>query len=241
MCHIYYNNNSTITTTVTVLLLVCYTESPEVSDVHGVRINEERVYVCWDPVGVSSRYRLFTEKNGIEEETDINATHFDGLPIITNQTLYIQAEAEHDSSSSDYLPSKRANVLIKGKLYFILEILLTMQKLSEPAVILMDMINGVVQENNSIIDIREIDQIVCNTEKRPCCKGSVSGEWYYPNNSIVPIMGKGWNFYRSRDDEGNIILHLSAENDATGRYCCQAPDQHCDGLNHTLCFNLGTT
>ena len=116
--------------------------------------------------------------------------------------------------------------------------------ISEPAVGLYH--SGMQISNNSIllasmVGINET-AVVCRTERRPCCKtGSAKdGEWYYPNNSMVPRMKEYWLFYRDRTDNGTINLNrVSETNEVTGKFCCHAPDQHCDGLNHILCVELG--
>ena len=92
----------------------------------------------------------------------------------------------------------------------------------------------------SMVGVNEA-AVVCITERRPCCKKRPAqyGEWYYPNNSMVPPMGRRWLFYRSRADNGTITLHRVNDNEVTGKFCCHVPDQHCDGLNHTLCVELG--
>ena len=100
--------------------------------------------------------------------------------------------------------------------------------------------------NNSILLASDVgvneNAVVCRTERRPCCKTGINtkfGEWYYPNNSMVPRMSERWLFYRDRADNGTINLNRVSENEVTGKFCCQAPDKYCDGLNHTLCVELG--
>ena len=66
------------------------------------------------------------------------------------------------------------------------------------------------------------------------------GEWYYPNNTMVPKrVAYEWIFYRDRDNDGSVNLNRMSNSDATGTYCCQVPDKNCDGLYHTLCIDLG--
>ena len=112
--------------------------------------------------------------------------------------------------------------------------------LSEPAVGLYH--SGMQISNNSILlaSVVGINEaaVDCRTKRRPCCRtGSARyGEWYYPNDSKVPVRGEGWLFYRSRTDNGTINLHrVNEDNEVTGKFCCYAPDKHCDGLNHTVC------
>ena len=97
--------------------------------------------------------------------------------------------------------------------------------------------------NNSVllassISVQE-NAVVCKTERRPCCKTAKFGEWYYPNNSMVPRMSEGWLFYRDHTDNGIINLNRVSESEITGKFCCQVPDKNCDDLNHTLCVELG--
>jgi hypothetical protein len=100
--------------------------------------------------------------------------------------------------------------------------------------------------NNSILLASRVGineaAVVCTTERRPCCKTLPAkyGEWYYPNNFMVPRMGDGWLFYRDRTDNGTITLNrVNGNNEVTGKFCCHAPDKYCDGLNHILCVELG--
>jgi hypothetical protein len=99
--------------------------------------------------------------------------------------------------------------------------------------------------NNSILLASRVGinetAVVCKTGRRPCCKTGPAkyGEWYY-NNSMVPRMSVGWLFYRDRTDNGTINLNrVNESNEVTGKFCCQAPDKYCDGLNHILCVELG--
>ena len=104
---------------------------------------------------------------------------------------------------------------------------------------------GVQYPNNSLLNIEVIGEseqaLICQTEKRPCCRTPPYrfGEWYYPNDSIVPIMGVGAPFYRDRSDEGLIRLHRRSSHNATdptGLFCCELPDAN--NTNHTLCAEL---
>ena len=57
---------------------------------------------------------------------------------------------------------------------------------------------------------------------------------------MVPRMSERWLFYRSRADNGTINLNrVNETKEVTGKFCCHAPDQYCDDLNHTLCVELG--
>ena len=118
-----------------------------------------------------------------------------------------------------------------------------MTYISEPAVSLHH--NEMRLMNNSVLLASSVRvneaAIVCRTARRPCCKTTKKyGEWYYPDNtSVVPNMDTGWSFYRDRRDNGTVNLHRVHENNITGKFCCQVPDKNCNGLNHTLCIELG--
>ena len=106
------------------------------------------------------------------------------------------------------------------------------------------MFNNQNLSNNSIVQISNVgtDELAirCVTERIPCCKARKSGEWYYPNGTVVPKrVDYNWIFYRNRNDNGSVNLNRMSDSYATGTYCCQVPDKNCDGLNHTLCVELG--
>ena len=96
--------------------------------------------------------------------------------------------------------------------------------------------------NNSILNIEDIGEgehaLVCQTNRRPCCRGYRTGEWYYPNGTTVPIRGVGASFYRNRSYEGQVLLNRqNHETDhSAGLFCCVLPDS--GGRNHTLCIGL---
>ena len=95
--------------------------------------------------------------------------------------------------------------------------------------------------NNSILNIEAIGEgehaLVCQTDRRPCCRFYRVGEWYYPNGSAVPIQNAGAPFYRNRD-EG--IVRLNRRNHSAtysiGSFCCVLPDA--SERSHTLCIGL---
>ena len=93
--------------------------------------------------------------------------------------------------------------------------------------------------NNTVVDITTIgdvlaanggDPLVCATQRTPCCATPPNrfGDWFYPNETQVPLSGYGAYFYRSRRDSDttmNVLggVLLSRRFDAmgpTGIYHC---------------------
>ena len=65
------------------------------------------------------------------------------------------------------------------------------------------------------------------------------GEWHYPDGTIVNpeyiARNNGSEFYRSRGDEGNVILNRfhSSVMSPTGLFCCVVPNA--EGISQILC------
>ena len=101
-----------------------------------------------------------------------------------------------------------------------------------------------VYANNSIIDIELVGEgfegaqitdggaLECHTDDTTCCRGidnpqngTGSGEWYYPDGTIVPPPGGGTGtvFYRTRD---HMVIRLNRRKTErpTGVYRCEIPD-----------------
>ena len=84
--------------------------------------------------------------------------------------------------------------------------------------------------NNSVVVITDIEtgadgsRLICATTFRPCCKGGLRGEWYYPNGAMVPGSSAGEDFHRSRSNNGEV--RLNRRNNAmspTGIFRCELP------------------
>ena len=117
-------------------------------------------------------------------------------------------------------------------------------------------LSGVVYANNSAIQITVIgktdpdadlnDGLQCITDRMPCCAATEgrAGEWYFPNGTLVPVLGTGTNmataFYRNRGDDGTVNLNRLNTNVLipTGLFCCEVPDVA--GDTQPLCANIGT-
>ena len=100
--------------------------------------------------------------------------------------------------------------------------------------------------NKSIVNIEDVgegvDAVACQTDSLHCCRVYRIGEWYYPNGSRIPIEGEGALFYRTRSDEGLVLLHRRNRNiiitasSTSGLFCCVLPDA--SGVTQTLCIGL---
>ena len=109
------------------------------------------------------------------------------------------------------------------------------------------MYDGSVVANGSVLSIDSIGEgdtaLICYTSKENCCKTKQSGEWYYPNQTKVCINGSNHRFYRTRTDDGEVLLHQRRDQQdsaITGIYCCVIPDNDSNcNFNQKMCVNLG--
>ena len=99
-------------------------------------------------------------------------------------------------------------------------------------------LNRTVYANNSIIQITTIGKadsntsqnegLQCITDRMPCCDTGQnnSGEWYFPNGTIVPMQSSAASFYRNRGSDGTVNLERVASDIIlpTGLFCCLIPD-----------------
>lgn len=68
---------------------------------------------------------------------------------------------------------------------------------------------------------------MCHTTRPNCCKSAYIGEWYYPDGQSVPTRAAGEEFYRNRDDSGNVLLHRrNNARSPVGVYYCELPDHN---------------
>lgn len=88
--------------------------------------------------------------------------------------------------------------------------------------------------NNSQVSIEKIGEaenaLSCRTKHAECCKTSRSGEFIYPNGTIVPIKKAGYGFYRDREDSGEVRLNRAEETGMLplGKFHCEIPDPNGD-------------
>ena len=106
-------------------------------------------------------------------------------------------------------------------------------------------LNGTVYANNSVIPITEIGNtsntgLQCITDRRPCCASpsNRAGEWYFPDETTVPILSGATSFYRTRGDDGTVNLNRLNTNVIMpiGLFCCVVPDALDD--KQILCINI---
>ena len=102
---------------------------------------------------------------------------------------------------------------------------------------------GNIVQNNSVVTIEEIGEnenaLICRTTLRPCCNTLPNryGEWYYPNGTIVPTSGAGYDYYRSRGDDGTVRLNRrNSAASPSAVFYCQLPDSN--GNTQTLYVGL---
>ena len=100
-------------------------------------------------------------------------------------------------------------------------------------------LNGTTYQNNSVVTLEDIgegnDALLCITDQCNCCRpphtggvGSAIGNWFFPNGtrvpseSLVPSVGKQWDFYRNR---GWSVVRLNRRRGGEeGIYRCEIPD-----------------
>ena len=105
--------------------------------------------------------------------------------------------------------------------------------------------NGAVIEHDSSILITDIGtssphQLVCNTDRTPCCRGSnIAGDWFYPEGGLVMHTSASQGFGRDRSDNGEINLYRGDPDvmSPTGRFCCRVPDA--SDVEQMVCVNVG--
>ena len=106
---------------------------------------------------------------------------------------------------------------------------------------------GEILPSNRVIFITDIgtsessgQYVTCTTDKMPCCRYLPQyGDWKFPNGSkIIHIGGGALQFYRNRDNAGNVNLYRVSSDvtSPTGRFCCEVPDA--TDTNQTLCVDI---
>ena len=106
-------------------------------------------------------------------------------------------------------------------------------------------LNGTTYQNNSIVMLEDIgvggDALLCITNYTACCqfKGTVLGNWFFPNATRVPsdtvneTSGEKWDFYRTR---GQMVVHLNRRRGGEeGIYRCEIPN----AINVTRTIYIG--
>ena len=107
-------------------------------------------------------------------------------------------------------------------------------------------LKGLPIANSSYVDIDDISlntaaaALLCWTNLKNCCKTSRRGEWYYPSGNIVGVMGNDTTeFYRDRDNEGNVRLNRRQDKPMSerGLFICEIPET--DTVDQNLYINIG--
>ena len=79
--------------------------------------------------------------------------------------------------------------------------------------------------------------LLCETNLTACCRSpNATGEWFFPNNSMVGTDDDGGGMYRNR---GDSIVRLNRRPGVTGpvgMYCCQVPTT--SDTNARICITL---
>ena len=109
----------------------------------------------------------------------------------------------------------------------------------------------IVYPNNSIIPLSVIGEtdmsdkssknnaLQCITDKKPCCREPLQGEWKYINSTIPTRQQTNISFYTNRGLDGTV--NLNRLNDSvmfqSGLYCCLIPNAK--NVSQTLCVDIG--
>ena len=108
-------------------------------------------------------------------------------------------------------------------------------------------LNGTTYQNNSVVTLDDIGEndtaLLCKTNQFACCRSSitnetwlVSGNWLFPNETRVPSLDNGTDFYR---DRGQMVVRLKRKRGGEeGIYRCEIPDSM--NVNQTLYIGVYT-
>ena len=67
--------------------------------------------------------------------------------------------------------------------------------------------------------------LFCRTNHAECCRASRSGEFFYPNGTMVPIRRAGHGFYRDRGKEEVRLHRMEGTVLPIGKFRCEIPDE----------------
>ena len=108
------------------------------------------------------------------------------------------------------------------------------------SVILITDIEETTTTSNGVTDTTSNNGLQCITDRRPCCKSSTTGEWFFPDSKggVVPVQHGATTFYRNRGDDGTVNLNRVNSNVMmpTGRFCCVVPDA--TGVSMSTCVTI---
>jgi hypothetical protein len=92
-------------------------------------------------------------------------------------------------------------------------------------------LNGKLYPNNYLVNLEEIGEankaLVCLTNRIECCTNGSQGDWYNPEDMIMPITttkDDSTNFYTSRGPSHIRLNKNNVNNSIFGIYYCEIPD-----------------
>ena len=91
-------------------------------------------------------------------------------------------------------------------------------------------LNGKVYPNNSVIPLLEVGEdnsaLLCKTDLTACCETPPNrlGEFYCPNDVIVPVRKLEQGFYRNRGSQEVRLNRREGVIFPTGEFRCEIPD-----------------
>ena len=106
------------------------------------------------------------------------------------------------------------------------------------------LLRGTTYQNNSIVTLEDIgewdDALLCITDQPVCCRhpytgeiGPLLGNWYFPNETILPSFWPQWDFYR---DRGQMMVNMHRRRGGVnGIYHCVIPN----AMNVTQTIYIG--
>lgn len=103
------------------------------------------------------------------------------------------------------------------------------------------MFRGMTYYSNEVIPLTSVGEgtygVICMTTRTNCCTNTMdemrNGEWYYPNETIVPTNGMNQDFYRNRRTQQVILNRRNSAMSPTGCFCCEF-----DTPTESICITL---
>ena len=79
--------------------------------------------------------------------------------------------------------------------------------------------------NDAQTDIFNSSSLLCVTDKTSCCESNTSGNWYYPNGSVI-LSNSTNGLFTSRGNDQTVKLNYRGRDFVPGIYRCEIPDQN---------------
>ena len=96
--------------------------------------------------------------------------------------------------------------------------------------------NGAIIPNHGFVLLDNIgesrESLLCLTDLPACCRRDYTGgrghlgDWFFPNETMVPNMGDQWDFFRTRGQM--VVLMHRRRSGVTGIYHCGVPNENED-------------